>query len=124
VVGDAQSLHITMAIDAQKDIAHGATDKQKRTINNHVSRMLDCTIATQQEGCAGEKIVLAVYYFLELLTNAGLIELGAESPIAVLTEWLLSKIDADCPVTQKRIKNAQKDAVRWLSALREKGYYK
>lgn len=123
VEGEARDDVIELSKKAMIELAEGATDKQRHTIDNHHRAMLNCSLATMQDGCAGEKIVLAVYCFIELLCDAGYITIGEDSTVALLMEWLLSKIDAESELTEKRLKNAQKDAVRWLGKLREKVYY-
>ena len=123
MAGDSKQEAFELSKNAMLEMTAGASKKQCRTIDNHHNTMLKYTIATMQSGIAGEKIVLAVYCFIELLCEHELIIIGDESAVAVLMNWLLTSIDADSDVTQKRLKNAQKDAARWLDALQKAGYY-
>jgi hypothetical protein len=123
VEGAAREQVLELSKQAMIELAEGADAKQRRTIDNHHRNMLNLTIATMQDGCAGEKIVLAVYCFIEMLCDAGYITIGNESTVALLMEWLLSKIDAESELTEKRLKNAKKDANKWLVKLKENGYY-
>lgn len=123
VEGEARDYVVELSKQAMLELADGADAKQRHSIDNHHKTMLNCTLATMQDGCAGEKIVLSVYCFIDLLCEAGYINIGNESKVAVLMEWLLSKIDAESELTEKRLKNAKKDATKWLVKLKENGYY-
>ena len=123
VEGEMRDYVIELSKDAMLELAEGADAKQRHKIDNHHKTMLNCTIATMQNGCAGEKIVLSVYCFIEMLCDADYITIGNKSTVALLMEWLLSKIDAESKLTEKRLKNAKKNANKWLANLRKNGYY-
>jgi len=109
----------------QLDIAeaeyHRASNPDK--LRRRVARMMKATLMRLPEGMAGEKVVIITYRFFELLVQEGIIEVPEDSPAAQIMDWLLSAIDPDDPVTQKRIKNADKDARKWLERLQTDGYF-
>lgn len=92
-------------------------------LRRRVARMVNNTLMRLPQGMAGEKVVIIVYSFFERLVQEGLIEIPEQSRAAQIMDWLLSVIDPENSVTQKRIKNAEKDSRKWLERLQNDGYF-
>ena len=118
---------IKICADALDEILQGCDDKKQRQLLRSVSNAISVTLRDYvhkaPEDLAGEKVVLATYCLLDILSNAGRVNIITESPLASLTEHMLSGININDALTQKRLKNANKNALRWLNNLREIGFY-
>lgn len=89
-----------------------------------IHRLLSCTIKRMaNHEVSGEKIVITTYCFLELLAQRGIIQFTESSALAEVVEWILASVDVDSPVTQKRLKNGNKEAALWLNNLQKEGYF-
>ena len=110
------------AANAAKEYLQGLDAAKKNKLYNRTYRLLDKTIR-KNEGESGEKIIFAVYHFLERLIASGYIEMPADSDLARVVDHLLAVPDLDKDYTQARLKKAEKTAKIWLEELNKDGYF-
>lgn len=112
-----------VANNATKESTEGLTQKHREKIERRAVNLCMLTIAKESDKAHGEKVLFAVYLFIENLVTSGYLQMPEDSNIAKLVDFLLSLVDADNRVTQRRLKKAKKTANKWLEKLNEMGYF-
>lgn len=98
--------------------------KDKETIRRRVQRMEHLTLAPACEKSFAEKIILIGYHFMNELLDRDYIEIKEGSKLRRVTDTLLSMIDLEEDVTQKRMITSKKQAMQWMKILQAHGYYR
>ncbi len=107
----------------------GLTAPHVLKLKRRVMRMDELTLRkesynpTTERGAHAEKLVLAVYSFIENLVRQAYITMPADSGIAVLTDALLTLVDVESSLFEPRRQRAVKLANKWLELLQRNGYY-
>lgn len=116
----------TIISDAMHEVQSPLEDQQARDYRaafSLVNSTMGLWTKNHKGEIAGEKVVLTLYCFFELLNARDIVSFSEDSPLAAIMDWMLSVVDPDDPVTAKRLINAGKDAKRFLETLQEKGYF-
>lgn len=99
-------------------------DKDKETIRRRVQRMENITLEPACKNAKAEKIVLIGYHFVNELLDRDYIQIAEDSKLHRVMDALLTMIDLDDEVTQRRLVTSAKQARQWMEKLQKEGYFK
>lgn len=114
---------VKKAWDAVLEPVKDINTRAKEFIRIKVNKMESLTLEPACEKAFSEKILLIGYYFMSDLIEREYISIPEDSALMQVTDYLLTLIDPDNEVTQKRMESAQKQAKKWLEILQKEGYF-
>ena len=114
----------SLALQAVKEPTEGMDIKRRQKIERRAIWMTMATIKRESDKAHGEKVLLATYLMIEKMITSGYLQMPENSPLARVVDFLLSLVDPDNEITQKRLKKAEKTANDWIDILQHEGYFK
>lgn len=121
---DEHEEFINEAWEAVLEPSNGLCAKDKETLRRRLMRMEEKTLRPACEKAFAEKIILIGYHFINELQDREYLEIPEGSKLRRITDALLSMIDPEDAVTQKRMVTSAKQARKWLEILQKEGYYR
>lgn len=98
-------------------------ERRKKSLIRRVIRMQDKTINKMIGNYHGEEVLLTLYFFIEKLIEMDYLIIPENSKLRIIVDYLLSLIDINSKLTNKRLKSAKKQADKWMEILKNEGYY-
>lgn len=114
---------VRTATDAVLEPVRDLPVRKAESIRRRVARMEDLTLKPACHKATAEKVLLIGYFFMEGLIEREYLIIHEGSPLRNVTDVLLEAVDLEDEVAQKRLKNGEKQARKWMEKLQSEGYF-